>query len=216
MRVRDLMTAEVVHARPSMSLKDGAALLAANGISGVPVVGDEGTVVGVLSEADILMKAGAVDPRTGLLHWLFEPDPVFEQKLRARTVGDAMTAPAITVDPDVPVHRAAARMVDEGVNRLPVVEGGELVGIVTRADLVRAFARTDAEIAEEIESEVLRRTLWLEPGQVTVDVSDGVVGLTGQVETRTDAELLPLFVRRVPGVIDVKADLTSRDTAGAR
>jgi CBS domain-containing protein len=213
MKVKHLMTRDVVTLTPDTPLKDAASVLSTRKISGVPVVDESGSVVGILSEADILAKESGKEERGGLLGWLLESDIVLGDKVRAKTVGDAMTAPAITIGPNRPVHEAATRMIAESVNRLPVVENGKLVGIVTRADLVRAFARTDAEIAEEIESEILKRTLWLEPGAVTVEVSEGVVHLEGEVETETDAELLPVFVARVPGVVSVEAALTSRTKA---
>ena len=75
-----------------------------------------------------------------------------------------MSAPALTIGPNRPVTEAANTMIEEGVNRLPVVDDdGVLIGIVTRADLVRAFVRSDEEVAREIREEVIRRTLWLEP-----------------------------------------------------
>ena len=126
-----------------------------------------------------------------------------------------MSAPALTISPTRPVHEAARVMVGENVNRLPVVENGNLVGIITRADIVRAFTRSDAELVQEIRDDILRRTFWLEPGRVTVDVVDGHVTLRGEVETEADGELLPHFVGRVPGVIAVDADITSRSKAAA-
>ena len=213
MKVAELMTRDVVTVTPETSLRNAASLLSTRKISGVPVVDGFGTVVGVLSEADILAKVSGERPRGGLLGWLLEADVALDDKIRAKTVGEAMTAPVITIAPTRPVHEAAARMVSESVNRLPVVEDGKLVGIVTRADLVRAFTRTDAEITGEIETEILRRTLWLEPGAVTVAIKDGAVHLEGEVETETDAELLPVFVARVPGVVSVDATLTSRAKA---
>jgi len=216
MKIRDLMTTEVVTVTPNTSLKDVAALLVDRRISGLPVVDDEQHVLGIVSEADILVREGAEGRREGLLGWLFEPDLGIERKLTATTAGDAMSTPAITVGPSVPVHTAANRMVAAGINRLPVVDDGRLIGIVTRADLVRAFARNDIEIAEEITSEVLKRTLWLEPGSVTVTVTDGAVELSGHVDTETDAELLPLFVQRVPGVVSVRATLDVRQKEHAR
>lgn len=216
MRVSDLMTREVVTVTPETPLKEAAALLAQRGISGLPVVNAQGEVVGVLSEADVVMKASGEERRRGLLGWLLEADLGFEDKLRARTVGDAMSAPAITIEASRPVHEAAALMVRESVNRLPVLDEGRLVGIVTRADIVRAFTRTDAEIEAEIRDEILRRTLWLEPGLVRVSVQDGAVTLEGTVENKADVELLPVFVSRVPGVISVQADLRPRATAAAR
>jgi len=213
MKVAELMTRDVVTVTPETSLREAASLLSTRKISGVPVVDASGTVIGIFSEADILAKESGERPRGGLLGWLLEADVALDDKIRAKTVGEAMTAPVITIAPNRPVHEAAARMVSESVNRLPVVEDGKLVGIVTRADLVRAFTRTDAEITGEIETEILRRTLWLEPGAVTVAVTDGAVRLEGEVETETDAELLPVFVARVPGVVSVDATLTSRTKA---
>jgi CBS domain-containing protein len=210
MKVSDLMSREVHTARPATPLKEAATLLATKGISGVPVVDEAGVVVGVLSEADIVVKAGGEARRRGLLSWLVEPDLDLQDKITAKTVEEAMSAPAITISPDRHVHEAAGLMVAESVNRLPVVDDGRLVGILTRADVVRAFTRTDAEIAEEIREEILRRTLWLEPGKVATDVVDGVVRLEGEVETEADMELLPVFVARVPGVVSVHADLRAR------
>lgn len=210
MKVCDLMTSEVATVTPTMSLRDAAALLAAKGISGVPVLNTASEVVGVLSEADIVVKAGGEVARNRLLGWLLKSDLDLDAKIRAETVEDAMTAPPVTISPKRPVHEAARLMVAENVNRLPVVDKGKLVGIVTRADIVRAFTRSDAELVDEIRGDILRRTFWLEPGRVTVNVGDGHVTLRGEVETETDQELLPHFVARVPGVISVEADLSCR------
>lgn len=207
MKIRNLMTNEVVTVAPETSLKEAATILVHCRISGVPVVDVAGTVVGVFSEADIVFHEGGERHPEGLLGRLFEREFRLEDRLMVKTVGDAMTTPAITISPDAPVHKAAARMMEYSIKRLPVVEDGTLIGIVTRADLVRAFVRSDVEIAEEIRSEILRRTLWLEPGAVTIRVSNGAVELAGQVETETDAELLPHFVERVPGVTSVRTTL---------
>jgi CBS domain-containing protein len=101
------------------------------------------------------------------------------------------------------------------VNRLPVVDGSRLVGIVTRADLVRAFQREDAAIEREITGDVLLSKLWIEPGSVELDVDDGIVVLHGTVETRTTAEMIAAYVRRVPGVVAVEShlDWDTDDTA---
>lgn len=213
MNVKDVMTSDVVTVRPETSLKDVAAILTERRISGVPVVNASGKVVGVVSEGDILFKERGPSERTGLLAWFADPYDVAEQlKLAARTAGEAMTAPAKTIAPWRPVSSAAAEMLDEGVNRLPVVDDeGRLMGIVTRADLVRAFVRTDAEIVREVREKVLERALLLEtPETVTVGVDGGVVTLDGFVELRADAELIPTLVARLPGVVDVESSVRWR------
>jgi len=200
------MTEDVVSVKPDASLREAASVLVARRISGLPVVDEAGEVVGVLSETDIVMKASGGTERNGYLAWFFDSD-VTGEKVAAETVVQAMSSPVITITPDRTVHDAARVLIEERVNRLPVVRDRKLVGIVTRSDIVRAFTRTDAELASEIEDDILRRTFWAEPGSVAVMVSDGRVTLTGTVETETDKEMLPLFVSRVPGVVAVSADL---------
>ena len=215
MKVSDLMTTAVVSVTPDMDLKEAASLLVEKRISGVPVVDHSNEVVGVLSEADILVKAGGTAARHGLLRWFVEPDLGLEDKIRAETVAEAMSAPAVTIAPTRPVFEAARLMVTENVNRLPVVENGVLTGILTRADVVRAFTRSDEEITDEIKGEILRRTFWLEPGRVTTSVVHGHVTLEGEVETEADAQVLPTLVARVPGVVSVEAELQPRVTVSS-
>lgn len=218
MRVKDLMTTDVLTVRVTTQLKDAARLLAEHRISGLPVVDDDGRVLGVLSEGDILYKETGMKDRPGFFERLLSvPATGFELKLAARTVGEAMSAPAVTIGPTRPVTVAATTMIDEGVNRLPVVDHeGRLVGIVTRADLVRAFVRSDAEIEHEIREDVIRQKLWLEPDAFQVEVVGGEVRLSGEVETRTDAEMIPTLVQRVPGVVAVLSKLRWREENGHR
>jgi CBS domain-containing protein len=222
MKVEELMTREVETVSPETSLKEVAALLGRRGISGVPVVDSEGHVLGVVSEGDILRKEqGLASEHSGLLGWLTGRGDA-DERLEAQTAAEAMTAPALSIAPWQAAHEAARAMVERQINRLPVVEGDRLVGIVTRADLVRAFARTDDEIHREIEEDVLVHTLWLDPSRVSVSVKKGVVALAGEAETRTEAELLEAFVRRVPGVVDVTSEVSwavddlARRTSSAR
>ena len=213
MKVKDVMVTEVTTVAPETSLKDVATILAERGISGLPVVDSGGAVVGVVSEADILLKQTAPEPRRGgVLGWLLGSPAPEDAKLDARTAGDAMTSPAVTVEPDRPVARAAALMVEKGVNRLPVVRDGELVGIVTRADIVRAFIRDDAEIAREIREDLILKQFWIAPESVTVEVDHGDVKLSGEVEKKSVAELLASFVERVTGVVSVSSSLSWRET----
>jgi CBS domain-containing protein len=212
MKVQDAMTTDVATIGPEALLKDAATELVRRRISGMPVVDADGKVLGVLSETDILAKEGDEQPHGGLLRWLVNPaDPWLKARFEAVTVADAMSAPARTIAPNRPVAEAASFMLDEEVNRLPVVDSeGTLVGVVSRGDLVRAFARTDAEIRAEIEEDVIHEVMWLSPGAVDVTVTDGVVTLAGEVASESDAVLLPTFARRVPGVVDVSSTLTHR------
>ena len=209
MKIKELMSENPIAVGSEAPLRDVAAILAEHRISGLPVIGERLQVVGVVSEADILVKEQGPEPRHGgLLGWLLAGGTPDTGKLKARTAGEAMTSPAITIGPEKHVSDAARLMTEQGIKRLPVVDAEDkLLGIVTRADLVRAFARPDAEIEHEIREDVIRRTLWLEDAGVTVRVERGDVRLSGRLERRSDAELLSLFVARVPGVVSVHSTL---------
>jgi CBS domain-containing protein len=215
MRVDQLMTTDVITVTPDTSLRDVAALLVERGISGVPVVqGDE--LVGVVSEADLLIKEAGPGVRPSrALDWLLLSD--FSEKVakfEARTAGEAMTSPAKTIPDYASVATAAARMSEEGVNRLPVVKDSKLVGILTRADVVRAFTRRDDEIAEEIREDVIGRGFWEPPEAVTVVVDNGDVVLSGNVQSLAVATGIPRAVLRVPGVVSVESKLTAEHGEG--
>jgi CBS domain-containing protein len=213
MKVQDVMTTEVVTVSPDVPLKEAALELVQRRISGMPVVDGERKVLGVVSEADILAKEG--DDRRGggsFLQWLVDPgDPWITARFDAVTVGEAMSKPPRTITADRPLAQAATVMLDEGINRLPVVDSlGKLIGLVSRGDLVRAFARPDDQIRHEIEEDVIRKALWLDPSTVKVTVTNGIVTLAGEVSSAADAELLPTFTRKVPGVVEVSSSLTHR------
>lgn len=207
MRVQEIMTREVVTVGPEADLRDVAKVLVDNGISGLPVCGVRRELLGIVSEGDILVKEGGPRDRS-ILGRLRGKDAKRARKARALTVKDAMTTQVVTISPYASVAEAARRMSDHGIKRLPVVRDGDLVGIVSRTDLIRAFVRSDDEIRREIREDVLRRTLWLEvPDAVDVQVERGAVRMSGQVETATDAALVQKLVARVPGVVSVQAEL---------
>jgi CBS domain-containing protein len=208
MTVREAMTASVVAVRAATPLKEVARLLVEHRISGLPVV-DDGTVLGVVSEADFLMKEQGAEaiPHRPLARLFGESQSSRSQqaKVDALTAGEAMTAPAVTIEPGRRIIEAAAIMTARGLNRLPVVEDGRLVGIVTRADLVRAYVSSDDELVRTIREEVLLRTLWLDPVPFDVQVADGVASIRGRVERRSTAEMIERAVTLVPGIVDVNA-----------
>jgi CBS domain-containing protein len=207
MKIGELMTPDPVAVGPETPLKDVAAILLEHRISGVPVIGERLEVLGVVSEADIIAKAAGPDtdgPR--IISWLLGDRHVDAQKITARTAAEAMGSPAITVGAADTVAEAARLMTEHGIKRLPVVEDGTLIGIVTRTDLVRAFTRSDEEIVEEIR-ELLVETLWLHEPDLDIRVERGEVLLAGKMQRRSDAELLARLARRVPGVVDVRSTL---------
>jgi CBS domain-containing protein len=216
MKVQDVMTTQVATVHSTTSLKEVARLLARRGISGVPVVDDEGGVVGVVSEGDILVKErGPVEESRAFFRFREPAEPAERAKSVAMTAGDAMTSPPIVVGPERPVSVAAKLMLEQSVNRLPVVTHGRLVGIVTRADLVRAFGRSDSQLEREIRTEVMERALWIPEGMVEVSVDEGAVKLSGVVETETDADVLVRLVQRVPGVVSVASEVGWQPREGA-
>lgn len=210
--VEDAMTRPVIAVRPMTPLKEVARLLVENGISGLPVVDGRGHVLGVISEGDLLVKAGGPqEVRHRRLSWLLGDSAATKARLTrlaATTAGGAMTVPAVTIEAASPIRAAAALMTERQVNRLPVVEDGRLVGIVSRADLVRSFVRSDDELAATIRQDVILRALWLDPAHFEVSVRDGVATVVGHVERRSTAEMVGRVVGLVPGVVDVRTDIS--------
>jgi len=203
MRVADVMTTEVLTVKPDASLKHVAELLSKCGISGLPVVDAEGRVLGVVSEADIILKERR-RRQPGFWRRVFDGEEPLSAKATARTAGEAMTSPAVTVTADRRIDAAAALMLDRQVNRLPVLDrAGKLAGIVTRADLVRAFVHTDEEIAREIREEVLVHELWLNPEDFQVTVERGEVTVEAPTQTPDERALLARRIGLVPGVVTV-------------
>lgn len=209
--VAQLMTTNLLTVGPATPLKEVAQLLAEQCISGVPVV-EDGRLLGVVSEADIVAKERGPAPKRGrLAEWLSRGTKRADRdRLAARTAAEAMTSPAITIESWRTAADAAALLLDRDVERLPVTKDGKLVGIVTRADLVRAFSRSDAEIEHDIREDVVLRTFWVPGGEVEIEVRDGEVTLLGTVESELAVELLPEAIQRVPGVVAVRSELRAR------
>jgi CBS domain-containing protein len=200
MKVRDAMTTDVASVSGETPLKEVAELLITRRISGVPVVDEQGALRGVVSEADFVTKeAGAEGDRRSWLHWLVGREPEHRRAvLEARTAGEAMTTPAITIDADRPLSEAAHRMAQHQVNRLPVVEDGRLVGIVTRADVVRAYARTDADL-ERLAAAAIRAV----DGVRVDDVREGVVAVSGTAPSQAVAATVRQMIQHIDGVVAI-------------
>ena len=210
MKIADVMTRDVLSVAPETPLREVARLLSERRISGVPVVDEAGACVGILSEADLLPKQLSRGPSRRLpLEWILgeRTDPEELRRRSATTAAQAMSAPAVTIAPDRPLREAAALDHERGVNRLPVVSEGALVGIVTRADLVRAYLRLDDEIGREVREQVLRKTMWLDPTRFSIEVSDGRVRIGGQVDRRSTARIIERLIGVVDGVTEVASSI---------
>jgi CBS domain-containing protein len=211
LKVDDVMTRRVATVQVGAPFKDVARLLAERKISAVPVLDNDGKLVGVVSEADLLRKEQYhEDAMPTRRRFGSRRGRVFRAKARGDFAGDVMTTPAITVGPEASVVEAAKVMIERNVKRLPVVDfDGCLVGIVSRADLLWVFLRPDDEIAEEIRTEVFARVLLQEP-TYTVTVNNGIVMLSGRLDRRSAVEIAERLVRAVDGVVDVVNGLTYR------
>jgi CBS-domain-containing membrane protein len=208
-RVRDVMTRDVVTVDEQAPFKEIAATMAERRVSALPVLDDEGRVAGIVSEADLLLKEEFPEGPAG--GRLFQGRR--QRQERAKAAGDTavelMTAPAITVGPDATVAEAARLLHRHGIKRLPVVDpAGPLLGIVSRADLLKVFLRSDAEIAQEVRQGVLVRAMWVNPDTVTVTVRHGIVTLSGQLERRSLIPITVSLVHGLDGVVDVVDRLT--------
>lgn len=210
MKVNDVMTRDPIAVSPDTRLREIAHLLTERQISGVPVVDDAGHCIGVVSEADLLVKQLSRPLSRRLpLEWILgeRHDPAELRRRAATTAAEAMSSPAITITADRPIREAAALMVDRKVNRLPVIAEGRVVGIITRSDMVRAYLRVDEEILHLVRDDVIRRTLWLEPQSFELSVTEGIVRIGGTVDRRSTARILEKLIALVEGVIEVQSHL---------
>jgi CBS-domain-containing membrane protein len=201
-RVSDVMTSEVIGVRADTGYKQIADLLVRYGISAVPVVDDRDVVLGVVSEADLLPKLNYPD-RVAVHPLVSRRRREVGRKATGETAADLMTGPATTIQREAPVARAARLMEAARVKRLPVVDdAGRLVGIVSRRDLVRLYARSDPSIQNDVIDQVLRG-LCIDPSTVDVRVSAGAVTLSGRVDRSSTAAMIVRATHAVPGVVDV-------------
>lgn len=206
-KVRDLMTRDVITVRMDTPYRKIVDLMAEHHVSALPVLDEAGMIAGVVSEADLLYKIESQDGGARDRHfpWRRRAGDI---KAEGTVAGDLMSAPALTVDPDASIVTAAKLMDTERVKRLPVVtDSGRLLGIVSRRDLLRVFLRSDRELCETVETEVVRRVLWATPEQVQVTVDSGVVTLTGTVERRSLIPIAERLTHEVDGVVDVVCEL---------
>ena len=217
MKVAEVMTTPVVTVRPDTGFTEIVDRLLTENISGVPVVDPAGHLLGLVTEADIVSKEAYGYRRRrslGLVsEYLRGHDPQWVRKASGLTAADLMTAAPATAGPDDDLAVAARRMLEGGHKRLPVVDSaGRVVGIVTRHDLLRPFARGDEAILADVQ-QVLADPLSVPEGHpVRATVEGGVVTLAGDVQWPRDVALVEAMVARVPGVVGVDNRLHALET----
>lgn len=220
MQASDIMTTQVVSIAPDSSVYDAAKLLAGNRISGMPVIDDTGSVIGIVSEGDLLrrVETGTDNPRRSWLAEFLAPTrqlAVEYLKEHSIQVRDVMSTPAITVDECAPLTEVAELLGRRHFKRLPVLRKGKLVGIVSRANLVRALAScAPPQIDTQPSDEQIRRAItkeldghrWAMAADGLI-VTEGVVHCWGVVGSEEERKAVLAAAARVAGVKDVKDHL---------
>ena len=194
--VKDIMTTGVVTVRPDTPHQTVAAMLRQHRVSGFPVADDDGKVVGVVTETDLVaLVAGRRHRR--------------HRAAEQATAGDLMSHPAVTVGPDDPVKTAARLMRKQRLQRLPVVDrDGRLAGIVSRSDVLSVFQRSDEEIRREVTQDVIADGFFTDPGRFTVTVHNGIVTLEGAPGSAVLGTAIAGRVEHLEGVVAVRDRFT--------
>jgi CBS domain-containing protein len=214
MRVKDVMTKKVISVSPQASVADALDIMTRSRLSGLPVIDERGSLVGIVSEADFLRRAelGTAKPRAHWFESVFLPGKVAEVYARAHAkhVDQIMSTSVATIGETAGLGEAVALMEKRRIKRLPVVAGGKVVGMIARADFVHALAEFvrqpyeegvvgDAEIKRRIEAE-MQAQLWAPIASVDVAVKNGVVNLHGVLTDERERNALHALVENVEGV----------------
>ena len=204
--VKDLMTNEVVSVRETAEYKEIVAAMRKLHISALPVLDEEDRLVGVVSEADLLLKEVGQGALGG---YLISTGRRGERaKAAGFTAAELMSSPALTIGPDDSVSGAARLMHDRHVKRLPVVDDeGRVVGILSRVDVLSVFARPDGEIRDEVIKNI-HGDFAFAPNQINVTVRSGVVTVSGQVESRAFARDLINALKHAEGIVGARSRLS--------
>jgi CBS-domain-containing membrane protein len=227
MKASDIMVTDVITVKPESDVPEVAALLLTNHISAAPVVDDAGMLVGMISEGDLIRRGEAETghERPWWLKLLMGRELLAAEFLRehSRRVADLMTREVVSAEPDTPVAEIATLLERHRIKRVPIVQNGKVVGIVSRANLIQALATfrrkalepqpiTDAELREKVVSR-LRSEPWVRPNLVNVTVTDGTVDLWGIVDSAVEKQALRVAVETVPNVKAVNDNVMVRPAA---
>ena len=222
MKARDVMVSPVITVKPSSSVKEVAKTFLERRISAAPVVDDQGKLVGIVSEGDLMHRAEAGTERrhSWWLRALTAEETLAAEyvKAHARKVVDIMTRDVITATADTPLHEIAALLEKNSIKRVPVVKNGQLVGIVSRANLVQAVASarkgleiplSDAAIRDRLLAH-LKAQPWADTLLLNVTVNGGIVDLWGVTRSDVERKAIRVAAQSIPGVSAVNDNLFTR------
>ena len=217
MKVKEIMTKDVIAVSPKMPIHEAAELMVNHAISGLPVVDDAGTVVGIVSEGDLILRE---KPRERMPWWkVFFGDAerlaVEYQKAHGTTVGEVMTRSLIAVSPDLPIESAALILDQHRIRRVPVVADGQLVGIMSRGDLIKVLAKAPAPAAAQPSDNRLVQEMrarlaeepWISNRGIVVSAKDGVLSLWGLVLTEAEKSAVETMGRAIEGAKGIESHL---------
>jgi len=211
MRAADLMTGHVLTARPYTTIRQAASWLSTNGFTALPVVDDDGVLVGIVTESDLIRDRFPADPRS-LLSGPANGHGTAPEPLAPATVGEVMSSPATALPAGTDVAEVARTMFVQRIRSLPIVDGGRVVGIITRRDLVRCLARSDAEIATDVRR---RLEVYGGPHRWSVSVRQGRVAITDTRDDPVDAHVAKIIAQSVAGVEFAKVVAANRPETNA-
>jgi CBS domain-containing protein len=211
------MTLGAATVRPDALISDAARLMLQYGVSGVPVTDVDGRLVGIITEGDFLHHegTGAWHQRHPWFEFLLSPGPLANAYVHShsRRIDEVMTKQVVTVDEDTPVEEIAQLMEHHRIKRVPVVRDGKVVGIVSRANLIRELTRprdeapgsraSDAALREQILNELVNQQ-WCYHAPIDIAVRDGIAQLWGPVYDERVAQALRVAAENVPGVKHVE------------
>ena len=210
----DVMTHDVVTVHAETTVKEIAEILLAKGISGVPVVDAAGALVGIVSEGDLIhrIESDTERRRSWWLELFADREKLAQEfiKSHARKAGDVMTRRVVTVKPDTPLGEVSMLLEQHRIKRVPVVDGGKIVGIVSRGNLLKALVRgregmprqmssTDKSLHDSILTE-LQSNAWSDTSQINIHVNDGNVELWGIVKSEAEKNAIRVAAEVTPGV----------------
>lgn len=222
MKARDVMVSPAITVNPSASVREVAKIFLERRISAVPVVDEQGKLIGIVSEGDLMHRAeaGTERKRSWWLQGFIGDETLAAEyvKAHARKVTDVMTRRVITASPDSPLHEIASLLENNSIKRVPIVKDGQVVGIVSRANLIQAVASGRKELDIPVSDTVIRDKLlaslkaeaWAHTGLLNITVNDGVVDLWGITGSDAERKAIRVAAESVPGVYAVHDNLIRR------